>query len=148
MGQFLMTMKLKTQGKLTASSTTDTGSEITVVPTSIAGHLYLASYDANHGSYSGKRQHKPITIRKEVDAASPLYLNAACNNETIKAVTISFSKPGQNGNGTSSQRITLIDVEVLEVLHFGLFEEVTIAFDDWLVNGIPGGTLEFLLGTK
>lgn len=140
MGKFMMTMTLQPQGKLTASSKTDHGSRIKVLPFTFG---VTSPRDQATGQASGKRQHKPITIIKEVDSASPLIWQAAANNETLK--TVSFSVATGAGNRGGSNTIALIDVEIVEVLHFGLYEQVTLAFDAWVVNGVPGGILDFLL---
>jgi len=49
-----------------------------------------APLDANQGMASGKRQHSPITVRKEVDSASPKLLQALCTNEAFKEVHIHY----------------------------------------------------------
>ncbi len=52
--------------------------------------------DAASGLPSGKRQHKPIVITREVDSASPLIWQALATNESFKTVTIECA----NGNHT------------------------------------------------
>jgi type VI secretion system Hcp family effector len=133
MGKFLMTMTLEKQGKLTASSKTDKGSHITVLPYNFG---VMTPRDQTTGQASGKRQHQPITIRKMVDSASPLIFQAVCNNETLKTVHITVSTPGVN------QTTVLLDVEIVEIKHLGASEEVTFVFGDWQVNGVPGGNQE------
>jgi type VI secretion system secreted protein Hcp len=55
-----------------------------------------APRDIATGMASGKRRHQPITIRKEVDAASPQLLRALVNNETLNAKLEIFKA----GNGS------------------------------------------------
>ena len=50
--------------------------------------------NAASGMASGKRQHKPITIVREVDAASPLIWSALVSNEGFKTITVECA----NGN--------------------------------------------------
>ena len=50
--------------------------------------------DAASGLPSGKRQHKTITIVREVDSASPILWSALVNNETFKSITVECA----NGN--------------------------------------------------
>ena len=50
--------------------------------------------DVASGHPSGKRQHKTITIVREVDAASPKLWSALVNNETFKSITVECA----NGN--------------------------------------------------
>jgi len=77
-----------------------------------------APFDANHGQYSGKRRHQPVTIRKEVDKASPLYLTALCNNETMKTIKIDFFRPSKDGKETNYYSIVLTNAAVVGVRTF------------------------------
>jgi type VI secretion system secreted protein Hcp len=57
------------------------------------------------GQSSGKRLHEPLTIVKEVDEASPLYLTARCNNEVIGTLNLNLVKT--NGQGKTERYITI-----------------------------------------
>jgi type VI secretion system secreted protein Hcp len=74
--------------------------------------------DAASGQASGKRQHAPIRIVKEWDAATPLLMRALVENETFKTVTLEFSR---NVRGTAklsvATTITLTDVTVVGLTH-------------------------------
>lgn len=61
-----------------------------------------APRDPHTGLASGKRQHKPIVIVKEVDAASPQYFRALTNHEELSEVVIEF-----NLRGKSPEKLTL-----------------------------------------
>ena len=50
----------------------------------------VAPMDSATGQPSGKRQHKPVVITKEVGAASPQIFQALATNELLKSVLISF----------------------------------------------------------
>ncbi len=50
-------------------------------------------YDQATGHASGKRQHKPITITKVIDQATPKLLEALVTNETLTNVKIAFWRP-------------------------------------------------------
>jgi type VI secretion system secreted protein Hcp len=65
--------------------------------------------DAATGLASGKRQHKSIVIRKQVDAASPQLYRAATSHELLKQVVIEFVRPDAQGKEESYQTITLTD---------------------------------------
>src|ERR1700680_2264860 len=41
----------------------------------------------------GRRQHGTLVIRKEIDAATPMYLKALATNETLREVVIQFKNP-------------------------------------------------------
>ena len=47
------------------------------------------------GQETGRRQHEPITIVREVDEASPLIWQALCTNESYVSATLSFARPDQ-----------------------------------------------------
>ena len=57
----------------------------------------VAPMDSATGQPSGKRQHKPVVITKEVGAASPQIFQALATNELLKSVLISFY--GTNAQG-------------------------------------------------
>lgn len=46
--------------------------------------------DPATGQATGKRQHKPIVITKQIDAGSPLLFNALVTNETLASVILEF----------------------------------------------------------
>jgi type VI secretion system secreted protein Hcp len=60
-------------------------------------HEIVSPRDAASGLPTGKRQHKPITITKELDAASPQLFQALVNNETLPEVVIAVDRPSQAG---------------------------------------------------
>jgi type VI secretion system secreted protein Hcp len=70
---------------------------------------------SNSGGASGKRQHSPITIVKEVDSASPLLLQALVTNEALKTIQISFTRPSKTGQETVYERITLTNAFISSV---------------------------------
>jgi type VI secretion system secreted protein Hcp len=53
--------------------------------------------DLATGQASGKRQHKPILITKEWDAASPQLFSALVSNEVLKSVLFEFVKTNAQG---------------------------------------------------
>ncbi len=85
------------------------------------GNLWTVRFDngvpVDHatGQSSGKRQHKPITIRKEVDSASPLYLTALANNKVFPKLHLNFQKT--NGQGTTELycKITLTNAALVSL---------------------------------
>jgi type VI secretion system secreted protein Hcp len=52
-----------------------------------------APFDSATGRASGKRVHKPITIVKVIDQASPRLLEALVTNEVLTSVKIEFWRP-------------------------------------------------------
>lgn len=57
--------------------------------------------DAASGMATGRRQHKTITIVREVDAASPKLWSALVSNETFKSITVECA------NGNHIRRLTV-----------------------------------------
>ncbi len=58
-------------------------------------HEIVSPRDPASGLPTGKRQHKPLIITKQLDKSSPLFLNALVTNENLTAVTISLTRDGQ-----------------------------------------------------
>jgi len=57
------------------------------------------------GLPTGKRQHKPLVLRKRVDKTTPLFSTALATNETLTTVKLQFWRP--KGDGTSEQFFTI-----------------------------------------
>jgi type VI secretion system secreted protein Hcp len=75
--------------------------------------------DQMTGFAAGKRRHQPLTIRKEIDVASPLIFQMACNNEVVKTAVFKFWKVGTSKTGVTGQEqqyltITLTNAHVTE----------------------------------
>src|SRR4051794_18356464 len=49
-------------------------------------HEIVSPRDQASGLPTGKRQHKPLTIRKEWDATTPKFYNALTNNENLSVL--------------------------------------------------------------
>jgi type VI secretion system secreted protein Hcp len=76
-------------------------------------------FDTATGHVTGKRQHKPITIIKELDASSPQFFKAAVNNETLRTVTCTFYRGFHSGTGTGGNarqyfQIVLTDATIID----------------------------------
>jgi len=61
----------------------------------------------------GRRVHEPFTVRKRVDAATPLLYQALANSETIPAVTIRI--PTTNGAAGPTMTITLTEARIISI---------------------------------
>jgi type VI secretion system secreted protein Hcp len=75
-------------------------------------------FDQASGQTTGRRQYKPITIRKQTDATSPQFLKALVTNENLTTVTLDFYRPsGPTGRGslTLVYQVKLTDARVVEV---------------------------------
>lgn len=56
-------------------------------------HEIISPRDPQSGLPTGQRMHKPFTITKELDKASPILYNVLCTNENLSEVTIKFFTP-------------------------------------------------------
>jgi type VI secretion system secreted protein Hcp len=74
-----------------------------------------AAYDAASGLPSGKRQHRPIQILKEIDSATPLLFNALTNNENLPSVEIRFWKPSAQGAEVQFYTIQLVNAHIVSI---------------------------------
>lgn len=72
-----------TQGQI-AGSSTRAGREGLIEVYGFS-HEVVSPRDAASGLPTGKRQHKPLTVTKEIDKASPLLMNVLVNNENVTA---------------------------------------------------------------
>lgn len=85
-----MTVEGERQGKIDGSAA-ESGREGSMV---VVGwnHEILSPRDAATGLPTGKRQHRPLTVTKEVDKASPLLMQALVTNENLPSVMLSVTQ--------------------------------------------------------
>ncbi len=73
-------------------------------------HDIVSPRDAASGLPTGKRQHKPLVITKELDKSSPLLYAMLCSNENITSFELKFWTPqirASAGVGTEVQHYTI-----------------------------------------
>jgi len=66
----------------------------------------ITAREAGSGMATGRRQYKPLMIRKRIDKSSPLIAKALCKNEVIDGV-FKFFRPNPTGDGTTEQFYTV-----------------------------------------
>jgi type VI secretion system secreted protein Hcp len=105
-----LTLKGDTQGDIKGSCT-QAGREDSM---EIYGwsHEVISPRDAASGLPTGKRQHKPLTITKAVDKASPLLTNVLCNNENISEWSLKCWRPSKTGAEVQYYTIDLVNANV------------------------------------
>jgi type VI secretion system secreted protein Hcp len=82
-------------------------------PVIAVSHEIVSPRDAATGLPTGKRQHRPITITKEVDKASPLLANILVRNENITEWELKFFRAGQQrGTETHYYSIRLTNASI------------------------------------
>jgi type VI secretion system secreted protein Hcp len=105
-----------------------------------AGSIHLTGVvhqmDAASGMASGKRQHNPITITKEVDSASPKLFQASASNEVLSQVVIAFQG---SGAGDAAQKIVLTNATILSIRKAGKTEQITLDYQVIEVTYAKGG---------
>jgi type VI secretion system secreted protein Hcp len=69
-------------------------------------HEVVTAREAGSGRATGRRQYKPLMIRKRIDKASPLIAKALTKNEVIEGV-FKFFRPNPTGDGTTEQFYTI-----------------------------------------
>ncbi len=146
---FLLTLKLATQGQIKGSSTKKQGKLDYSSGIECIGFQYgvKTPVDSDSGAASGRRQHSPITVRKEIDSASPLLFNASCTGEGFEQAKLTFdpSGPGPDGKTGLARDIELTNGAIVKIKLFAKggkkYEDVTLSFEGLHVNGIADGLI-------
>lgn len=151
---FLLDLKFTTQGKIKGQSPKGHGSSSNSngIPCHSFQYEVETQYDGASGLPTGKRQHKSVSIVREVDSASPLLLHACATNETFDTATLSFFKPGKSGKETVYQKIELTNGVItgvrltsprlgrnLQSSKGAKLESITLDYEELTVNGLKGG---------
>jgi len=120
-------------------------------------HEILSPRDAATGLATGKRQHKPFTITKQIDKSSPLLFSALVNNEIITDWELQFFTPqvkASAGGGAEVNHYTIkltnaqvIDMKTImpnnknaELAHYAEYEELQFSYQKiewiWMEGGV------------
>ena len=105
-GKFLLTLTFDKQGKVAGSSTKGRGQH------GFSGGTLCHSFnfsvesqlDVGKGQVTGRRQHNPIVIVKEVDESTPLIFQALCTNEVLQSAVLTQQPTTPS---TTQQPVTL-----------------------------------------
>ena len=103
----------KTQGEI-KGSVTQSGREDSIMVIGF-NHEVVSPRDAASGLPTGKRQHKPITITKEIDKASPLLMNVLVNNETVTKWELRFWQPSPTGQEVQHYTVDLENASIASI---------------------------------
>jgi type VI secretion system secreted protein Hcp len=92
-------------------------------------HEVVSPRDPATGLATGRRQHKPFTITKELDASSPLLLNSLYTNETLTSVLIGLLRP----SGQTMATVKLTNAQVSDDVQNGNTETISFTYQkiDW-----------------
>jgi type VI secretion system secreted protein Hcp len=107
----------ETQGEI-KGSVTQYGREDSILIIA-SNHEIVSPRDAASGLPTGKRQHKPITIIKEVDQSSPLLYQALVNNENFPEWELQFWRAGIRRRQTQFYTVQLVNAQITAI-HFEL----------------------------
>jgi type VI secretion system secreted protein Hcp len=92
-------------------------------------HEIVSPRDAASGLPTGKRMHKPLSITKEIDKASPILYNMMVTNENIPTFSLKFWKPqGSAAGGVGSEvqyyTIELVNANIAQINEYMLDNKV------------------------
>ncbi|MCB9589701.1 MAG: type VI secretion system tube protein Hcp [Polyangiaceae bacterium] len=83
----------------------------------------LAPKDPQRGPHAtGRRQHKPIRICKNLDCTTPLFFNACTTNEFITTMTFEFWETSEQGMPQIYHEITIENAAVASIKYTTGFE--------------------------
>ncbi len=105
-----LTLEGETQGAV-AGSVTQGGREDSIMVIGF-NHEIVSPRDAASGLPTGKRQHKPLVITKEIDKSSPLLQLILCTNENITKFEINFWAPSATGQEAVFYKIELENASI------------------------------------
>ena len=105
-----LTLTGETQGDI-KGSVTQAGREDTIMVIGTS-HEVVSPRDAASGLPTGKRQHKPYTITKEVDKATPLLMTVLTNNENITNWELLYWQPSATGQELQHYTVKLYNASI------------------------------------
>jgi type VI secretion system secreted protein Hcp len=150
--QFYMSVKGKHQGSFKGESTKNDKGNASAKGVLCHGFQYAvqAQLDSQSGLPTGKRQHKPVVITKEVDSASPLLWHALCTNEAFQSATLSFVRPDSSGKEVVFKTIELTNSTISKIEyappHKGKRSQaITLLYEELAVDGAKNGAVPYSL---
>lgn len=105
-----MTLKGEVQGKI-EGSVTQAGREGTIEVHAV-DHAVESPQHAASGLPSGKRQHEPLVVVKEIDQSSPLLWRMLTTNEKITELRLDFWQPSRSGREFQYYTIELVNASI------------------------------------
>jgi type VI secretion system secreted protein Hcp len=102
-----LTMKGARSGEVRGDANKDHAIGVMAVSHEITAGRELAS-----GAGTGKRQHFPIRITKEVDGSTPILLQMLATSEVIVSWKLDFFEPNVQGVEKNYYRIELVNAQV------------------------------------
>lgn len=148
-------LKGQIQGEI-KGSVTQKGREGKIMVIAVS-HEIVSPRDSASGQATGKRQHKPFVITKELDKSTPLLYSALVNNENITSWELQHftaQTGGSGGVGVEKNHYTvkltnakIVDIKSIilnnknpELTRYAEYEEIAFTYQKiewlWVLGGI------------
>jgi len=143
-------LKGQTQGDIKGSVTQAGRADMIMVIA--VQHEVTSPRDAASGLPTGKRQHHPFVITKEIDKASPLLYNLLVNNENVTEWELQFWRPSPSGAEVQFYTVQLVNASIAwirsimpnnkhpDLMKFAEYEEIGFCYQKitwtWMDGGI------------
>jgi len=112
-----LSLKGQTQGDI-KGSVTQKGREGKIMVIAVS-HEVHSPRDLASGLPTGRRQHKPLVITKELDQSTPALYTALKNNETLTSFELQFWTPKLTVTGTGMEQqhytVKLINAQICDI---------------------------------
>jgi len=106
-------IKGQKQGEI-KGSVTQKGRENTIMVIAVT-HDVISPRDPASGLPTGKRQHKPFVMTKELDRSTPLLYNVLTNNENLSSVELQFWRPSASGAEQQHYTVKLTNANIASI---------------------------------
>jgi type VI secretion system secreted protein Hcp len=109
-----MTVKGRISGDIKGSVTTP-GHQDSIRVVAVQ-HEITTPRDAQSGLPTGRRQHKPFVVTKELDKSSPILYRMLATNEGITSVVVKFMAPAApSGAAINDYTVTLTNASIADI---------------------------------
>ncbi len=139
-------LKGEKQGEI-KGSVTERGREGRIMVIA-ASHSIESPRDAASGLPTGKRQHEPFVIKKELDRSTPLLYSLLVNNEKIVEWELQFWEPSPTGAEVNHYAVKLTNANIANIdfimpdnkdpnlMKRAEYEEIAFAYEtiQWIWN--------------
>lgn len=105
-------------------------------------HEVVSPRDAASGLPTGKRQHKPISITKPIDKATPLLMHALVSNDNLPSCTLEFYRQSATGETEKYYTIKLTNASISSIVcDVANFETVSFTYQKIEWTYVEGGIM-------
>lgn len=89
-------------------------------------HEITSPRDASSGLATGKRQHRPLLITKEIDKSSPLLMKALVSNENITEFILNFYAPIRQSPSGSGNEAHIYSIRLINAFISGIDQDMSL----------------------